>query len=396
MNVATPEHVTEKPSPAFGYRLLKQDGNARRGEIVTPRGVIRTPAFMPVGTVATVKALYPEQVRDAGADILLGNTYHLMLRPGAERVAKLGGLHKFMRWEKPILTDSGGFQVMSLGKIRKITEEGVTFQSHIDGSRHMLSPERSIEIQCLLGSDIQMQFDECIELPAERKEVERAMELSLRWAERSKRAFEMQLASGGAGPGQALFAIVQGGTDVELRRRSAEALVGMDFPGYAVGGLAVGEGHEAMIATLGETLPHLPADKPRYLMGVGTPLDLIESVRLGVDMFDCVMPTRNGRHGYAFTWNGPVNMRNAKHAEDPSPLDALSSCPAAREYSRAYIHHLIKSGEYLGAMILSWVNTVFYQDLMAAMRSAIDDGRFDAWAAETKARITAAPTAQEQ
>ncbi|CAA2138798.1 tRNA guanosine(34) transglycosylase Tgt [Hyphomicrobium sp. ghe19] len=395
MNVATPEHVTEKPSPAFGYRLLRQDGSARRGEIVTPRGVIRTPAFMPVGTVATVKALYPEQVRDAGADILLGNTYHLMLRPGAERVAKLGGLHKFMRWEKPILTDSGGFQVMSLGKIRKITEEGVAFQSHIDGSRHMLSPERSIEIQCLLGSDIQMQFDECIELPAERKEVERAMELSLRWAERSKGAFEMQLASGGAGPGQALFAIVQGGTDVELRRRSAEALVAMDFPGYAVGGLAVGEGHEAMIATLGETLPHLPLNKPRYLMGVGTPLDLIESVRLGVDMFDCVMPTRNGRHGYAFTWNGPVNMRNAKHAEDPSPLDEASSCPAAREYSRAYIHHLIKSGEYLGAMILSWVNTVFYQDLMAAMRSAIDDGRFDAWAAETKARITVAPPAQE-
>nr|WP_197077633.1 tRNA guanosine(34) transglycosylase Tgt [Hyphomicrobium sp. 99] len=386
--------MTETSSPAFGYRLLSQDGKARRGEIVTPRGIIRTPAFMPVGTVATVKALYPEQVRDAGADILLGNTYHLMLRPGAERVAKLGGLHKFMRWEKPILTDSGGFQVMSLGKIRKITEEGVAFQSHIDGSRHMLSPERSIEIQCLLGSDIQMQFDECIELPAERKEVERAMELSLRWAERSKRAFEMQLSSGGAGPGQALFAIVQGGTDVELRRRSAEALVAMDFPGYAVGGLAVGEGHEAMIATLGETLPHLPVEKPRYLMGVGTPLDLIESVARGVDMFDCVMPTRNGRHGYAFTWNGPLNMRNAKHAEDPTPLDPESSCPAARDYSRAYIHHLIKSGEYLGAMILSWVNTVFYQELMAAMRAAIEDGRFDDWAAETKARISSAPQAQ--
>ncbi|HET6389830.1 tRNA guanosine(34) transglycosylase Tgt [Hyphomicrobium sp.] len=395
MTVTTPDHATETSAPAFGYRLLAQDGNARRGEVVTPRGIIRTPAFMPVGTVATVKALYPEQVRDAGADILLGNTYHLMLRPGAERVAKLGGLHKFMRWEKPILTDSGGFQVMSLGKIRKITEEGVTFQSHIDGSRHMLSPERSIEIQCLLGSDIQMQFDECIELPAERKEVERAMLLSLRWAERSKRAFEMQLTSGGAGPGQALFAIVQGGTDVELRRRSAEALVAMDFPGYAVGGLAVGEGHEAMIATLGETLPHLPQNKPRYLMGVGTPLDLIESVRLGVDMFDCVMPTRNGRHGYAFTWNGPLNLRNAKHADDPAPLDPESSCPAAREYSRAYVHHLIRSGEYLGAMILSWVNTVFYQDLMAAMRSAIEQGRFHDWAAETKARITAAPQAQE-
>jgi queuine tRNA-ribosyltransferase len=348
---------------------------------------------MPVGTVATVKALYPEQVRDAGADIILGNTYHLMLRPGAERMAKLGGLHKFMRWDGPILTDSGGFQVMSLGKIRKITEEGVAFQSHLDGSRHMLSPERSIEIQCLLGADIQMQFDECIELPAERREVERAMELSLRWAERSKRAFETQLAAGGARPGQALFGIVQGGTDAELRRRSAEALVGMDFPGYAVGGLAVGEGHDAMVATLAETLPALPAGKPRYLMGVGTPLDLIESVRLGVDMFDCVMPTRNGRHGYAFTWNGALNMRNAKHAEDASPLDELSSCPAARDYSKAYIHHLIKSGEFLGAMILSWVNTVFYQELMAAMREAIAHDRFDEWAETTKARITRQPAA---
>ncbi len=301
----------------FAFHLKRNDGSARLGEIRTPRGVIRTPAFMPVGTVATVKALYPEQVRDAGADIILGNTYHLMLRPGAERIAKLGGLHKFMRWERPILTDSGGFQVMSLGKIRKITEEGAAFQSHLDGSRHMLSPERSIEIQCLLGADIQMQFDECIELPAERREVERAMELSLRWAERSKRAFEAQLASGGARPGQALFAIVQGGTDVaNFDARSAEALVAMDFPGYAVGGLAVGEGHEAMIATLAETLPALPTDKPRYLMGVGTPLDLIESVRRGVDMFDCVMPTRNGRHGYAFTWDGALNMRNAKFADD--------------------------------------------------------------------------------
>ena len=377
----------------FAFHLKATDGAARLGEIVTPRGAIRTPAFMPVGTVATVKALYPEQVRDAGADILLGNTYHLMLRPGAERIAKLGGLHKFMRWDKPILTDSGGFQVMSLGKIRKITEEGVAFQSHLDGSRHMLSPERSIEIQCLLGSDIQMQFDECIELPAERREVERAMELSLRWAERSKHAFEAQLMAGGAGPGQALFGIVQGGTDAELRQRSAEALVAMDFPGYAVGGLAVGEGHDAMIATLAETLPALPSDKPRYLMGVGTPLDLIESVRLGVDMFDCVMPTRNGRHGYAFTWGGALNMRNAKHAEDMRPLDELSSCPAARDFSRAYVHHLIKSGEYLGAMILSWVNTVFYQDLMAAMRDAIANGRFDDWASETKARITAPPAA---
>src|SRR3990170_3347640 len=306
----------QKSVEKFSFTLLNQDNHARLGEIVTPRGVIRTPAFMPVGTVATVKALYPEQVRDAGADILLGNTYHLMLRPGAERIAKLGGLHKFMRWDGPILTDSGGFQVMSLSKIRKITEEGAAFQSHLDGSRHMLTPERSIEIQCLLGSDIQMQFDECIELPAEPREVERAMELSLRWAERSKQAFEKQIAGGGATRGQALFGIVQGGTDIELRRRSADALVAMDFPGYAIGGLAVGEGHDAMIATLSETLPHLPTTKPRYLMGVGTPLDLIESVRRGVDMFDCVLPTRNGRHGYAFTWDGALNMKNAKHAGD--------------------------------------------------------------------------------
>ncbi len=371
----------------FHYRALGADGLARRGEVVTGRGIIRTPAFMPVGTVATVKALYPEQVRDAGADILLGNTYHLMLRPGAERVAKLGGLHKFMRWDKPILTDSGGFQVMSLSKIRKITEEGAMFQSHLDGSRHMLTPERSIEIQSLLGADIQMQFDECIQLPAERREVQRAMELSLRWAERSRRAFEAQRASGAVTAGQASFGIVQGGIDPELRRRSAEALVGVGFEGYAVGGLAVGEGHELMLATLDATLPFLPHDKPRYLMGVGTPLDLIESVRRGVDMFDCVLPTRNGRHGLAYTWNGTVNLRNAYHAEDSAPLDPESSCPAARDYSRAYLHHLIRSGEYLGAMILSWVNTVFYQDLMAAMRAAIEERRFAAWAEETKARI---------
>ncbi len=366
----------------FDFSTTALDGHARLGEIETPRGIIRTPAFMPVGTVATVKALYPEQVKQAGADILLGNTYHLMLRPGAERIARLGGLHAFMRWDGPILTDSGGFQVMSLSKIRKITEEGVTFQSHLDGSRHMLSPERSIEIQCLLGADIQMQFDECIELPAETREVERAMELSLRWAERSQAAFA-RLAS----PGQALFAIVQGGVEPSLRRRSAEALVAMNFPGYAVGGLAVGEGHEAMLRTLEATLPFLPANKPRYLMGVGTPLDLIESVARGIDMFDCVMPTRNGRHGYAFTWGGALNMRNAKHAEDLSPIDPESSCPAAREYSRAYVHHLIRSGEFLGAMILSWINTTFYQDLMAAMRKAIAEGRFADWAAETKVRL---------
>jgi queuine tRNA-ribosyltransferase len=372
----------------FGFSLLAQDGLARMGEIHTPRGVIRTPAFMPVGTVGTVKALYPEQVRQSGADIILGNTYHLMLRPGAERVARLGGLHAFMRWPGPILTDSGGFQVMSLATIRKLTEEGVAFQSHIDGSRHLLTPERSIEIQCLLGADIQMQFDECIELPAERADVERAMELSLRWAERSKRAFAHHLTTGLARGGQALFAIVQGGIDAGLRRRSAEALVAMDFPGYAVGGLAVGEGHEAMLTTLEATLPFLPQDKPRYLMGVGTPLDLIESVRRGIDMFDCVMPTRNGRHGTAFTWEGRLNLHNARFAEDLRPIDEQSSCVAAREHSRAYLHHLVKSGEYLGAMILSWVNTAFYQDLMAAMRAAIREGRFNSWAEETKVRLT--------
>ena len=377
----------QKPVPDFAFNLLAQDGLARLGQIVTARGVIRTPAFMPVGTVATVKALYPDQVKSTGADILLGNTYHLMLRPGAERVAKLGGLHAFMRWDGPILTDSGGFQVMSLSKIRKITEEGAQFQSHLDGSRHMLTPERSIEIQCLLGADIQMQFDECIQLPAERQEVERAMQLSLRWAERSKRAFEAQVTGGGATRSQALFAIVQGGIDADLRRLSAQTLVAMDFPGYAVGGLAVGEGHEVMLQTLEATLPSLPEHKPRYLMGVGTPLDLIESVARGIDMFDCVMPTRNGRHGYAFTWNGALNLRNARHAEDMSPIDALSACPATRDYSRAYIHHLVKSGEMLGAMLLSWVNTAFYQDLMAAMRLAISEGRFASWVEEVKPRL---------
>ncbi len=374
--------MLDTAAASFDYRLIAQDGAARAGEIVTPRGTIRTPAFMPVGTVGTVKALYLDQVRDAGADIILGNTYHLMLRPGAERVARLGGLHQFIGWKGPILTDSGGFQVMSLSKIRKLDENGVTFRSHIDGSKHVISPERSIEIQCLLGADIQMQFDECIQLPAEKREVARAMELSLRWAERSKRAHERF-----GVPGQAVFAIVQGGVEPDLRARSAAELVGMDFPGYAIGGLAVGEGHDAMIATLAETTPHLPVDKPRYLMGVGTPLDLIEAVARGVDMFDCVMPTRNGRHGMAFTWNGKVNLRNAQWAEDLRPLDETSSCPAARDYSRAYLHHLVRSGEYLGAMLLSWVNTAFYQDLMAGMRAAIAEGRFEAWRAEVKARM---------
>ena len=366
----------------FGYRKIAQDGAARLGEIATPRGIIRTPAFMPVGTGGTVKALYPEQVKATGADIVLANTYHLMLRPGAERIARLGGLHTFMRWDGPILTDSGGFQVMSLGKLRQISEEGVRFQSHVDGTSHMLSPERAIEIQCLLGADIQMQLDECIELPADRRDVERAMELSVRWAERSRTAFASL-----AKPGQALFAIVQGGTDEELRRRSAEALVGMDFPGYAVGGLAVGESHDIMLATLEGAMTLLPEEKPRYLMGVGTPLDLIESVARGVDMFDCVMPTRNGRHGLAFTWQGRLNLKNACHAEDTSPLDPQSTCPAARDYSRAYLHHLIKSGEYLGSMLLSWANTAFYQELMAAMRSSLAEGRFASWAEEAKAKL---------
>jgi len=367
---------------SFGFELLREDGTARLGALTTPHGHVRTPAFMPVGTVGTVKALYFDQVKAAGADIVLANTYHLMLRPGAERVARLGGLHTFMRWDGPVLTDSGGFQVMSLSKIRDISEEGVRFASHIDGSKHLLSPERAVDIQCLLGSDIQMQLDECIELPAERREAERAMELSLRWAERAQRQFAER-----AAPGQALFGIVQGGTDAELRRRSADALVGMDLPGYAVGGLAVGEGQEMMLATLEGVLPRLPTRKPRYLMGVGTPSDLIKSVQRGVDMFDCVLPTRNGRHGLAFTWNGKVNLRNAMHAEDTSPLDPESSCPAARDYSRAYLHHLVRSGEYLGAMLLSWVNTAFYQELMAAMRNAIAEGRFASWAEETLARL---------
>ena len=371
--------MAEKAADRFGLTLLATDGSARHGRIETPRGIIRTPAFMPVGTVATVKALYPEQVREAGADVVLANTYHLMLRPGAERVHRLGGLHTFMRWPGPILTDSGGFQVMSLKGLRRLTEEGVAFQSHLDGSRHMLTPERSIEIQCLVGADIQMQLDECIELPAEHGRAEAAMELSRRWAGRSKQAFAKLVEARLARPSQALFGIVQGGTFPDLRRRSAEALVDLGFDGYAIGGLAVGEGHQAMCETIEATTPHLPADRPRYLMGVGSPQDLIAAVARGIDMFDCVLPTRSGRHGLAFTWEGRVNLRNARHAEDNRPLDAASACPAARDYSRAYLHHLIKSGEYLGAMLLSWANTWFYQDLMAAMRAAIAARRFSAF-----------------
>jgi queuine tRNA-ribosyltransferase len=359
----------------FSFRLLAVDGRARRGEISMPRGTIRTPAFMPVGTGGTVKAMYMDQVRGVGADIILGNTYHLMLRPGAERIARLGGLHEFARWQWPILTDSGGFQVMSLAGLRKLTEHGVTFRSHIDGAPYELTPERSIEIQGLLDSDIQMQLDECVALPAERSEIERAMELSLRWAERCKAAFGEQ-------QGKAMFGIVQGGDDAALRVRSAQALAAMDLKGYAVGGLAVGEPQAVMLEMLDATCPELPAEKPRYLMGVGTPDDILKSVARGIDMFDCVMPTRAGRHGLAYTRRGKVNLRNARHADDPRPLDEESDCPAARDYSRAYLHHLVRSQETLGAMLLTWNNLAYYQRLMQDIRDAIESGNFESRAAE--------------
>lgn len=354
------------------------DGAARTGTITTTRGDIRTPAFMPVGTAGTVKAMYPDQVRELGADVILGNTYHLMLRPGAERVAALGGLHAFARWPWPILTDSGGFQVMSLAGLRKIDEDGVTFQSHLDGSTHRLTPERSLEIQALLDSDIRMQFDECVRLPAERKEVDRAMRLSLRWAERSKQAF-------GETEGRALFGIVQGGDQPDLRIESAEALAAIGFDGYAIGGLAVGEPQDVMLAMLDTTVPVLPADRPRYLMGVGQPDDIVEAVRRGVDMFDCVLPTRAGRHGVAYSRFGRLNMKNARHADDSRPLDEEAGWSPARDYSRAYLHHLIKSGELLGGMLLSWNNLAYYQSLMAGIRAAIAAGRFEDFVAETKA-----------
>ncbi|WP_417770082.1 tRNA guanosine(34) transglycosylase Tgt [Stappia sp.] len=365
----------------FSFRLLATDGMARRGEIVTPHGRVSTPAFMPVGTQATVKAMYPGQVRELGADVVLGNTYHLMLRPGAERIARLGGLHTFMNWPHTILTDSGGFQVMSLAQLRKLTEDGVTFQSHIDGSRHVMTPERSVEIQQLLGSDIQMQLDECIALPAPREDVERAMRLSLRWAERSRAQFETM---GGPGRGQALYGIVQGGDVPDLRIASAEALGEMPFEGYSVGGLAVGEPQDVMLAMLEVTTPAMPVDKPRYLMGVGTPEDILESVARGIDQFDCVMPTRAGRHGLAYTRYGKVNLKNARHADDPRPLDEASDCPAARDYSRAYLHHLVKAGEGLAAMLLTWTNLAYYQTLMREMRAAIEEGRFEDFRAKTR------------
>ncbi len=368
----------------FSFTLLATDGRARTGVIHTPRGNIRTPAFMPVGTAGTVKAMFLKDVREAGSDIILGNTYHLMLRPGAERVARLGGLHRLIGWDGPILTDSGGFQVMSLSKLRKLTEQGVTFQSHIDGSRHEMSPERSIEIQCLLGSDIQMQLDECVELPAERNRVEQGMELSLRWAERSWAAFKRL-----SKPGQAMYGIVQGGTEPDLRARSAAALTAMDLPGTSIGGLAVGEPQAVMLDMITVCDAILPATKPRYLMGVGTPEDLILAVERGIDQFDCVMPTRAGRHGLAYTWGGKVNLKNASHAEDSRPLDENSACPATRDYSRAYLHHLVKSQEYLAAMLLTWSNIAFYQDLMARMRAAIAAGRFQAFKAEALASLGA-------
>lgn len=361
----------------FRFDIKATEGTARTGTIATPRGHIRTPAFMPVGTAATIKAMHPQAVHALGADIVLANTYHLMLRPGAERIATLGGLHKFMNWSWPILTDSGGFQVMSLAKLRKLDENGVTFQSHIDGSRHELTPERAMEIQRLLGSDIQMQLDECVKLPAPENEVERAMLLSLRWAERSKKAFGTQ-------PGHAIFGIVQGGVSVPLREASAKALVDMDFHGYALGGLAVGEPQDIMLATIEATVPHLPATKPRYLMGVGSPDDLVEAVRRGIDMFDCVMPTRAGRHGLVYSRFGRINLRNAKHADDARPIDPFASCEAARIYSRAYLHHLVKAGEILAMMLLTEINLAYYQCLMADMRDAIEAGRFADFAAATK------------
>jgi queuine tRNA-ribosyltransferase len=367
-------------SNPFTFRLIKTDGGARRGEISTPHGSIQTPAFMPVGTQATVKAMMPQEVRGTGADILLGNTYHLMLRPGAERIAALGGLHKFMNWPHAILTDSGGFQVMSLSQLRKIDEKAVTFRSHLDGAMYELTPERSVEIQQLLGADISMQLDECIRLPADRREIERAMHLSLRWAERSKRAFES------APSGRALFGIVQGGDDKTLRIESVRELAPMDFHGYAIGGLAVGEPQEVMLAMIETVAPNLPALKPRYLMGVGTPDDLVEAVARGIDMFDCVMPTRNGRHGLAFTRFGPVNLKNARHAEDPRPLDEESDYSVTRTYSRAYLHHLVKANETLGAMLLSAVNLAYYQSLMRGMREAIEAGRFEEFRSGTKAQ----------
>jgi queuine tRNA-ribosyltransferase len=361
------------------FELEGRDGQARKGRLTTPHGVVQTPAFMPVGTAGAMKGLHWREVRDAGADIVLGNTYHLMLRPGAERIAALGGLQTFTGWQGPMLTDSGGFQVMSLAQLRKLKESGVTFRSHIDGAKVELSPERSIEVQRLLGSDIAMQLDECVRLPAEHGDIERAMQLSLRWGERSKRAFET------APPGYMLFGIAQGGDVPELRRASARGLVETGFHGYAIGGLAVGEPQSVMLAVIEEVVPILPEGRPRYLMGVGTPEDMLEAVARGVDMFDCVMPTRNGRHGMAFTRFGQINLRNARHADDPRPLDEESAWPSARTYARAYLHHLVRSGEILGAMLLSEINIAYYQRLMHDIRDAISQGTFTEFRERTRA-----------
>ena len=358
----------------FSFDLNATDGKARTGVIHTPRGDIRTPAFMPVGTAATVKAMMPESVAATGADILLGNTYHLMLRPTAERIDRLGGLHKFMNWDKPILTDSGGFQVMSLADLRKLTEEGVTFRSHVDGSKHFLTPERSMEIQKLLGSDIVMCFDECPALPADDQRVAESMRLSMRWAQRSRDAF-------GDRPGHALFGIMQGGVTPNLREESAKALVDIGFDGYAVGGLAVGEGQEAMFGVLDYAPDYLPTDKPRYLMGVGKPDDIVGAVKRGIDMMDCVLPSRSGRTGQAWTRRGQVNIKNARHQDDPRPLDEHCTCPACRNYSRAYLHHVFRAGEMISGMLLTWHNLHYYQEIMQGMRDAIAEGRFAAWEA---------------
>ena len=358
----------------FAFDISARDGRARTGVIATPRGEIRTPAFMPVGTAATVKAMMPESVRETGADILLGNTYHLMLRPTAERIAALGGLHRFMNWDRPILTDSGGFQVMSLASLRKLTEEGVRFSSHIDGARHMLTPERSMEIQRLLGSDIVMSFDECTPWPADEKTARKSMELSMRWAGRSRDAF-------GDRPGHALFGIQQGSIYPEQRAESAEKLRAIGFDGYAIGGLAVGEGQELMFQVLDYAPGQLPEDKPRYLMGVGKPDDIVGAVQRGVDMFDCVLPSRSGRTGQGWTARGPVNLRNARHRDDPRPLEEGCTCPACRKYSRAYLHHVIKSDEIIGSMLLTWHNLTYYQRLMQGLRDAISKGRLDQFAA---------------
>lgn len=367
----------------FPFEINATDGAARTGVLKTPRGDIRTPAFMPVGTAGTVKALYMDQVKQTGADIILGNTYHLMLRPGAERVKRLGGLHAFSKWSGPMLTDSGGFQVWSLSQLRKMDADGVTFRSHIDGSEHRLTPARSIEIQAdLLGADISMQLDECTDYPCTHEEAEASMRLSLDWGQRSLDAF-------GERDTQTLFGIIQGSNFPDLREASAKAVAAQGFGGIALGGLAVGEGHDQMCATIDMTVPHLPAAAPRYVMGIGKPIDLVEAVARGIDMFDCVLPTRAGRHGQAWTWDGPINLKNARFAEDPSPLDEAVPCPASQDYSRAYLHHLIRSGEYLGSMVLSWHNIAFFQALTQRMRDAISNGTFSELRADLSSRWAA-------